>query len=165
MNKKTNTINIFEIVSRINDDFGNLVYNPHSFPSIDIKFDGNAENNEIYLETSDMTYQEAPRSVLKIIWNKNDKTPNYNVHGYSFKIIDGKTDRYDYFIYDTTDIFKVVEQVLKSINNDDEPTGDDDADNWESGLNPDDYIEQCRSKRKGIFQGLNSKTKLGMPWF
>lgn len=165
MNKKTNTINVFEIISRINDDFGNLVYSARSFPSVDVKFDGTNEIREINIETSDKSNPEAPRSELKIIWKKTDKIPNYHVYGNSLQTSDGETERFDYFDFNTSDIFKVIEQIKNSIIGDDEPTGDEDADTWESGYYPDDYFEHCRFNRKGIFQGLNAKTTLGMPWF
>lgn len=165
MNKKTNTINVFEIISRINDDFGNLVYIARSFPSVSVKLDGTMDISEITIETSNTSSPEAPRSELKIIWNKKNKVADYHVYGCSLQTSDGETKRYDYFDYNTSDIFKVVEQIMRSIICDDDPMGDEEADNWESGYYPDDYFEQCRFNRKGIFQGLNSKTKLGIPWY
>ena len=34
---KKENINIFEIIGKINKDFGNQVYIPRSFPSVDVK--------------------------------------------------------------------------------------------------------------------------------
>ena len=48
---KNNQINIFELISRINDDFGNLVYIARSFPSVDVKIVDDKDNTKVVIRS------------------------------------------------------------------------------------------------------------------
>lgn len=161
---KNNHINIFEIISRINDDFGNFVFIARSFPSVDVKILGTTEVNHVKIKTYDSDNSESPVGILNITWNKKDSRPNYHVFGNSEQTTDGETTTYDQFDWNTKSLIVVIRQILATIDIDDEPNGDEDPDNWESGMTPDEYWDMCVNEHKGILKGINSKTVLWTPW-
>lgn len=160
MNKKTNSINIFEIISRINDDFGNLVYVAKSFPSVDVKLESEHDKNIVTIKTYDSYYTEDNTvGVLKIEWNKKETKPVYHL------IYDLDVNKPNCTEIQTTDFDAIMSEIFETINPNDEPNEEDDPDNWESGMYPIDYYNHCFRTRTGIFEGTNSDTKLEMPWF
>ena len=161
MNKKTNSINIFEIISRINDDFGNLVYIAKSFPSVDVKLASEHDKNIITIKTYNSYYPEDDNTVgvLKIEWNDKDTKPVYHL------IYEQDVNNPNRSEIQTSDFDTIVSEIFETINPDDEPTEDEDPNSWESGMFPVDYYNHCFRMRTGIFEGTNSDTKLEMPWF
>ena len=161
---RNNQINIFEIISRINDDFGNHVYIARSFPSVDVQIMGTTDVSHVKIKTYDSDNSECPVGILNITWNKKDSRPVYHVFGNSEQTTDGETTSYDTFDWTTKKLVDVIRQILATIDTDDEPNGDDDTENWESGMTPYEYWEMCVRERKGILKGINSKTVLSTPW-
>lgn len=160
MNKKTNSINVFEIISRINDDFGNLVYNAKSFPSVDVKLASDHDKNIVTIKTYDSYYTEDNTvGVLKIEWNKKDTKPVYHL------IYDLDVNNPNHTVIQTSDFDTIVSEIFETINPDDDPYEDVDPDAWESGMYPIDYYSHCYKMRTGIFEGTTNDTKLEMPWF
>lgn len=160
MNKKTNTINVFEIIARINDDFGNLVYNAKRFPSVDVKLESDHDKNIVTVKTYNSYYTEDNTvGILKIEWNKKDTKPVYHL------VDELHADDPNHFELQTSDFDTIVVEILYIINPDDEPYDDVDPDAWESGMYPIDYYNHCVTTRTGIFEGTTNDTKLEMPWF
>ena len=160
MNKKTNTVNVFEIISRVNDDFGNLVYNAKSFPSVDVKLASDHDKNIVIIKTYDSYYTEDNTvGILKIEWNKNDMKPVYHLVD---ELDINEPNRFD---LQTSDFDTIVAEIFKTINPNDDAFDDVEPDAWESGMYPIDYYNRCVTTRTGIFEGTNGDTKLVMPWF
>lgn len=160
MNKKTNTINVFEIISRINDDFGNLVYIAKSFPSIDVKLASDYDKNIITIKTYNSYYTEDNTiGILKIEWNEKDTKPVYHL------VDELNVDNPNHFEIQTSDFDTIVAEIFKTIDPDDDEYDDVEPDAWESGMYPIDYYNHCLTTRTGIFEGTTRDTKLSMPWF
>ena len=160
MNKKTNSINIFEIISRINDDFGNLVYNAKSFPSVDVKLASDHDKNIVTIKTYD-SYDTENNIVgmLKIEWNKKDTKPVYHL------VDELNVDNPNHFEMQTSDFDRIICEIFETINPDDEQFDDVEPTAWDSGMYPIDYYNHCFKMRTGIFEGTTNDTKLEMPWF
>ena len=163
---KKNQINIFELISRINDDFGNLVYIPHSFPSVDVKIVDDPNNSKVIIRSYDSNNSESPVGNLIITWNDKESRPKYNLVGYTEQTSDGETTKYDDLDWKDVDLYTVISQVVSVLSPGDEPNGDEDpSECWESGMTPDDYLQKCVNERTGIYKGINSKTVLTTPWY
>ena len=157
-------LNIFEIIGKINKDFGNLVFIPRSFPSIDVKLTGDDEGMDIIkIRTYSEDEPECPVGYLTIKWKRESKTPVYHFKGYQEQTSDGETDRWDEVEYESSDIRNVVREVLNCITGSDEPSHDEEPDCWESGLYPDEYFDRCFENYMGIFGDIQFK-KLSQEW-
>lgn len=161
---KNNQINIFELISRINDDYGNIVYIARSFPSVDVKIVDDKDNTKVVIRSYDSNNSESPVGNLTITWNDKESRPKYHLVGYTEQTSDGETTKYDDLDWKDVDLYTVIGQVVSVLSPGDEPNGDDDPENWESGMNPDEYLQDCVNKRTGIYKGINSKTVLSTPW-
>lgn len=161
MNKKTNSINVFEIISRINDDFGNLVYIARSFPSVDVKIDGNKINIHTYCADE----PGCAEGRLEIEIDDSKKKYEYSIKRHNEQTDDGETTTWDEVDYKTTNVFMVIEEILNVIIVEDEPSSDEDPKEcWPSEMFPNDYYEHCSKFREGIFKGINNNTKIKSPW-
>lgn len=161
MNKKTNSINVFEIISRINDDFGNLVFIARSFPSVDVKIDG----KKINIHTYDSEEPTCPEGYLEIGIDDSKKKYEYTIKRHIEQTEDDETTTWDQVDYTTTDIFQVISEVSNVIIGDDEPSHDENPDDcWPSKMFPDEYYDHCLKNREGIFKGINNNTKFKSPW-
>ena len=159
------TINIFEIISRVNNDFSNHVFIPRSFPSVDVKFNSDRDNYIITIKTYIDDNPEDMVGNLKIEWNHNDRVPNYHIVSNTEQTQDGEKSVWNELDYQTTSIFSVISEVLGVLVTEDEPSHDEDPDCWNSGMYPDEYYDYCLNNRTGIFKGITEKTKLDCPWY
>lgn len=160
---KKETLNVFEIIGKINKEFGNHVYIPRSFPSIDTKLTYDGDNDVIKIKSYDDSEPECPVGYLTISWKRDDEEPIYHFVSYTEQTSDKDTVRYDEMDYESTDIRHVVTQLLQTIVGDDEPTHDEEPDCWKTGKYPDEYFDECFENYTGIFEGVKNK-KLVLEW-
>ena len=158
--KKKNTINVFDIIGRINNDFGNLVFIARGFPSVDVKVD----SKKIIVHTYCQDEPSCPEGYLEIGIDDSKKKYEYTIKRHSEQTDDGETTTWDQVDYTTTDVFQVVNEIVNVITLEDEPYHDEDPDNWPSGMFPDEYFDHCFKFREGIFKNINNNTKFESPW-
>jgi hypothetical protein len=157
---KKNTINVFDIIGRINNDFGNLVFIAQGFPSVDVKVD----SKKIIVHTYCQDEPSCPEGYLEIGIDDSKKKYEYSIKRHSEQTDDGETTTWDQVDYTTTDVFQVVNEIVDVITLEDEPYHDEDPDNWPSGMFPDEYFDHCFKFREGIFKNINNNTKFESPW-
>lgn len=157
---KKNTINVFDIIGRINNDFGNLVFIARGFPSVDVKVD----SKKIIVHTYCQDEPSCPEGYLEIGIDDSKKKYEYSIKRHSEQTDDGETTTWDQVDYTTTDVFQVVNEIVNVIILEDEPYHDEDPDNWPSGMFPDEYFDHCFKFREGIFKNINNNTKFESPW-
>jgi hypothetical protein len=157
---KKNTINVFDIIGRINNDFGNLVFIARGFPSVDVKVD----SKKIIVHTYCQDEPSCPEGYLEIGIDDSKKKYEYSIKRHSEQTDDGETTTWDQVDYTTTDVFQVVNEIVNVITLEDEPYHDEDPDNWPSGMFPDEYFDHCFKFREGIFKNINNNTKFESPW-
>lgn len=159
-NMKKNTINVFDIIGRINNDFGNLVFIARGFPSVDVKVD----SKKIIVHTYCQDEPSCPEGYLEIGIDDSKKKYEYTIKRHSEQTDDGETTTWDQVDYTTTDVFQVVNEIVNVITLEDEPYHDEDPTNWPSGMFPDEYFDHCFKFREGIFKNINNNTKFESPW-
>ena len=157
---KKNTINVFDIIGRINNDFGNLVFIARGFPSVDVKVD----SKKIIVHTYCQDEPTCPEGYLEIGIDDSKKKYEYSIKRHSEQTDDGETTTWDQVDYTTTDVFQVVNEIVNVITLEDEPYHDEDPTNWPSGMFPDEYFDHCFKFREGIFKNINNNTKFESPW-
>ena len=157
---KKNTINVFDIIGRINNDFGNLVFIARGFPSVDVKVD----SKKIIVHTYCQDEPSCSEGYLEIGIDDSKKKYEYTIKRHSEQTDDGETTTWDQVDYTTTDVFQVVNEIVNVITLEDEPYHDEDPTNWPSGMFPDEYFDHCFKFREGIFKNINNNTKFESPW-
>jgi hypothetical protein len=157
---KKNSVNVFDIIGRINNDFGNLVFIARSFPSVDVKIDGKKINIHTYC-VDEPTCSEGR---LEIEIDDSKKKYEYSIKRHNEQTDDGETTTWDEVDYKTTDVFQVVSEIANVIIVEDDSCHDEDPANWESGMFPDEYYDHCLKFREGIFKNINNNTKFESPW-
>lgn len=157
-----NKINIFELIARINDDFGNHVFIARSFPSLDVKLSYENNLSVIKLRSYDENEPECVNGYTTIKWNKKEPNPIYHLSYHLEQTSDGDTTVYDEMDDSSTDIRDVVKYILNCINGEDEASHDEDPSSWESGMYPDEYFDDCFNNWKGIFKDLKGKVLSNM---
>lgn len=158
---KKNTINVFDIIGRINNDFGNLVYIARGFPSVDVKIEGKKINIHTYCADE----PTCPEGRLEIVIDNSKKKYEYSIERHNEqKSEDGETTTWDKVEYTTTDVFQVINEIANVIVMDDEPNHDEDPTSWPSEMYPDEYYDHCFKFREGIFKNINNNTKFESPW-
>ena len=160
---KKESVNVFEIIGKINKDFGNHVYIPRSFPSIDTKLSYDNDNDVIKIKSYDDSEPECPVGFLTISWKRDDENPVYHLSSHLEQTSDKDTTVYDEMEYDSSDIRHVVTEILHTITGEDEPSHDEEPDTWESGMYPEEYFDKCFENYTGIFEGVKNK-KLVLEW-
>lgn len=156
---KKENINIFEIIGRINKDYGNQVYIPCSFPSVDVKLTLEKNFNIIKIHTYCEDEPECSEGYLTISWkyDYNEENPVYHFSYHQEQTCDGETTKWDEMDFESTDICEVVRMVLIVM------VGEDEPENWSSGKYPEDYYEESYQNWAGIFKDLENK-KLCKEW-
>lgn len=158
---KKNSVNVFDIIGRINNDFGNLVFIARSFPSVDVKIDGKKINIHTYCSDE----PTCPEGHLEIVIDDSKKKYEYSLKGHTSQTDDGETTTWDEIDYKTTDIFKVISEISNVIITDDDCCHDEDpSECWPSEMFPDEYYDHCLKFREGIFKGINNNTTFDSPW-
>ena len=158
---KKNSVNVFDIIGRINNDFGNLVYIARSFPSVDVKIEGKKINIRTYCPDE----PGCSEGYLEIEIDDSKKKYEYTIKRHNEQTDDGETTTWDQVDYKTTDVFKVIEEILNVIIVEDEPSSDEDpTECWPSEMFPNEYYEHCSKFREGIFKGINNNTTFDSPW-
>lgn len=162
---KKENINIFEIIGRINKDFGNQVYIARSFPSVDVKLTYEKNFDIIKIHTYCEDEPECTEGHLTITWKHDDKDENpfYHLIYHLEQTSDGETTKWDDMDYVSPDIREVVRMVLCVICGEDEPSHDEDPSSWSTGMYPEEYFDDCYNNWKGIFKDLENK-KLCKEW-
>lgn len=164
--KKTNSVNVFELLGRINNDFGNHVFIARSIPSVDVKFFGSMGKRTIKIHTYESDQPECMVGNLEIEWDSKLPRPVYHIKSDTEQTYDNETTKWNELEFDTTDIFQVISEILGVMVCDDDSCHDEDpTECWESGMFPDDYYDHCLKTRTGIFKGINKNTVLTIPWF
>ena len=154
-----NKINVFEMVARINDDFGNQVYIARSFPSIDVKLTCDKNCDIIKIHTYCEDEPECTQGYLTISWKRDDKDENpfYHFVYHLEQTSDGETTKWDEMDFVSPDIREVVRMLLIVMVGEDEPSHDEDPSSWSTGMYPDEYFDDCYNNWKGIFKDLQGK--------
>ena len=149
---KKENINIFEIIGRINKDYGNQVYIPRSFPSVDVKLTLEKNFNIIKIHTYCEDEPECSEGYLTISWkyDYNEENPVYHFSYHQEQTCDGETTKWDEMDFESTDIREVVRMVLIVM------VGEDEPENWSSGKYPEDYYEESYQNWTGIFKDLEN---------
>lgn len=162
---KKENINIFEIIGRINKDYGNQVYIPRSFPSVNVKLTYEKNFDIIKIHTYCEDEPECSEGHLTITWKHdyNEENPVYHFSYHLEQTSDGETTKWDDMDFESTDIREVVRMVLIVMVGEDEPSHDDEPENWSTGKYPEDYYEECYQNWTGIFKDLKDK-KLCKEW-
>lgn len=157
-----NKINVFELVARVNDDFGNHVYIARSFPSIDIKLTYENNLSVIKLRSYCEEEPECSNGYTTIKWNENESNPIYHLSHHLEQTCDGETTVWDEINESSTDIRDVVKYILHCVCGEDESSHDEDPSSWNSGMYPDEYFDDCFTNWKGVFKDLDGKVLSNM---
>ena len=157
-----NKINVFELVARVNDDFGNHVFIARSFPSIDVKLTYENNLSVVKLRSYCEEEPECSNGYTTIKWNEHESNPIYHLSHHLEQTCDGETTVWDEINESSTDIRDVVKYILHCVCGEDESSHDEDPSSWNSGMYPDEYFEDCFTNWKGVFKDLDGKVLSNM---